>query len=115
MRRIVRGDIFYATLQKGIGSEQHGYRPVVVIQNNTGNRFSPTIIVAAVTGKVNGKNLLPTHCVLEEKKTLLEPSMILTEQLATIDKKRLHSYIGHLSNPEIEQLNKALAISIDLS
>lgn len=66
---IVRGDIFYANLYHGIGSEQSGYRPVLIIQNNMGNRFSPTVIVAAITGKIHYKARLPTHCILGQHRT----------------------------------------------
>ena len=111
---IVRGDIFYANLNTGVGSEQSGYRPVLVIQNNTGNRFSPTIIVAAVTGKIHYKARLPTHCMLSSAKTLSIPSMVMMEQIVTIDKMRLKKYVGRVSNTDIVLINKALSISVGL-
>ena len=111
---ILRGDIFYANLKPGIGSEQRGYRPVLVIQNNIGNRFSPTVIVAVITGKSHYKARLPPHCLLKDSTELSEPSMILQEQIITIDKKRLKRYVGRISEEEIFYVNKALSISIGL-
>ena len=109
-----RGDIYYANLQKGIGSEQEGYRPVVIIQNNIGNRHSPTVIIAAMTSKVGVKAKLPTHYFIDAECGLELPTLILTEQLRTIDKRRLDKYIGHLSKKHIAGMDRALAISIDL-
>lgn len=111
---IVRGDIFYANLNHGIGSEQSGYRPVLIIQNNMGNRFSPTVIVAAITGKTHYKARLPTHCILDLPSELSIPSMVLLEQIITIDKRRLKRYVGKISEKEIYPINKALSISVGL-
>ncbi len=111
---IVRGDIFYANLNHGVGSEQRGYRPVLVIQNNIGNRFSPTVIVAVITGKIHYKARLPTHCLLKGPCSLSVPSIVLLEQIITIDKKRLKRYVGRISEQEISCVNKALIISIGL-
>ena len=111
---IVRGDIFYANLNRGIGSEQSGYRPVLIIQNNIGNRFSPTVIVAAITGKIHYKARLPTHCILDASQELSIPSMVLLEQIVTIDKSRLKRYIGRINHDNILLLNKALSISVGL-
>jgi Growth inhibitor len=111
---IVRGDIFYANLKHGIGSEQRGYRPVLVIQNNIGNRFSPTVIVALITGKNHYKASLPTHFLLKSPCVLSAPSIVLLEQIITIDKKRLKRYVGRVSEHEISCINKALKISIGL-
>ena len=111
---IVRGDIFYANLYHGIGSEQSGYRPVLIIQNNMGNRFSPTVIVAAITGKIHYKARLPTHCILDFSSELSLPSMVLLEQIITIDKRRLKRYIGRISEREISLIDKALTISVGL-
>lgn len=110
----LRGEIYYANLEQGIGSEQNGHRPVVIIQNNVGNKHSPTVIVAAVTAKVGVKSKLPTHYYINAEDGLEQPSIILLEQLRTIDKRRLESYIGQLSPKHIEGLNHALAISLDL-
>ena len=83
---IMRGDIFYANLNCGVGSEQRGYRPVLIIQNNVGNKFSPTVIVAVITGKIHYKARMPTHHILESTSVLAIPSMVLLEQIITIDK-----------------------------
>lgn len=96
-KKILRGDMFYANLGRGIGSEQKGYRPVLVIQNDVGNKFSPTVIVASITSRVGIKAKLPTHYFINTEDGLQAPSIILLEQIRTIDKKRLDSYIGHLS------------------
>lgn len=113
-RTYSRGDMYYANLGKGIGSEQEGYRPVVIIQNNVGNRFSPTVIIAAITSKVGVKPRLPTHYFIDGEDGLELPSLILMEQLRTIDKHRLGKYIGHLKKQHIDGMNRALAVSINL-
>ena len=112
---IMRGDMYYAYLNRGMGSEQRGYRPVLVIQNNIGNHFSPTVIVATLTGRIKGKNSLPTHYILNSLNQLEIPSMVLAEQIATIDKKRLDKYIGNIGSSEMKEVDKALAISIGLT
>ena len=109
-----RGELYYADLGKGIGSEQEGYRPVVIIQNNMGNKFSPTVIVAPVTTNHEAKAKFPTHCYIGAESGLDTSSVILLEQLRTIDKKRLGNYVGRLNRTHLRQLNQALAISIDL-
>ena len=95
-RTYLRGDMYYADLGKGIGSEQEGYRPVVIIQNDVGNKHSPTVIIASITSKRDAKAKLPTHYLLEAENGLELPSLVLLEQLRTIDKRRLSSFIGHL-------------------
>lgn len=110
-----RGELYYADLGKGIGSEQEGYRPVVIIQNNMGNKHSPTIIVAPVTTNHEAKAKLPTHCYIGAESGLDTPSVILLEQLRTIDKKRLGHFVGRLSRKHLRQLNHALAVSIQLT
>ncbi len=110
----LRGEMYYADLGKGVGSEQEGYRPVVIIQNNTGNRYSPTIIVASISSRISGKRKLPTHYYINAEDGLREPSVILLEQLRTIDKRRLTQRIGKLSDEHITGLNHALAVSIGL-
>lgn len=114
-QQIMRGDLYYAYLNHGIGSEQSGYRPVLVIQNDMGNRFSPTVIVASLTGKIKGKNPLPTHYALKSSNQLELPSIVLAEQIATIDKTRLNRYIGNIGLTEMEKVDKVLAISIGLA
>ena len=109
-----RGELYYADLGKGIGSEQEGYRPVVIVQNNMGNKYSPTVIVAPVTSNHEAKAKLPTHCYIGAESGLDTSSVILLEQVRTIDKKRLGHYVGRLNRSHLRQLNKALAISIDL-
>ena len=111
----LRGDMYYADLSDGIGSEQKGYRPVIIIQNNTGNKHSPTVIVAAISSKVGVKAKLPTHYYIEAVCGLQMPSIVLLEQLRTIDKQRLDHYIGRLPEQHIRGINHALAISIGLS
>lgn len=111
-KKILRGDMFYANLGRGIGSEQKGYRPVLVIQNDIGNKFSPTVIVASITSRVGIKAKLPTHYFINTEDGLQSPSVILLEQIRTIDKKRLDSFIGHLSQKNIECVNAAILISL---
>ena len=111
---IKRGDIFYADLRPVVGSEQGGIRPVLIIQNDTGNRHSPTVICAAITSKMN-KAKLPTHVEIESSRyNMVRDSVILLEQLRTIDKRRLGHYIGRLSQKRIEEMDRALMVSLDL-
>lgn len=110
----LRGDMYYADLGKGIGSEQEGYRPVVIIQNNVGNKHSPTVIIASITSKKDAKAKLPTHYLLEAENGLELPSLVLLEQLRTIDKRRLSSFIGRLPEKHIQGINHALAVSVGL-
>lgn len=111
---IKRGDVYYADLRPVIGSEQGGVRPVLVIQNDTGNRHSPTVIVAAITSKMN-KAKLPTHVELSTRQCqIVRDSVILLEQLRTIDKQRLKDKVCHLDADVLKQVNKALCISLEL-
>lgn len=110
----LRGDLYYADLGHGIGSEQQGTRPVVIIQNNIGNKHSPTVIVAAVTSQTRSKTKLPTHYYIDAEDGLEQPSIVLLEQIRTIDKRRFSGYIGRLSEAHIRGINHALAISIGL-
>ena len=110
----LRGDMFYADLGHGIGSEQEGYRPVVIIQNNVGNKHSPTVIIASITSKKDAKPKLPTHYYIDAESGLELPSIVLLEQLRTVDKRRLDDFIGHLSEKHIQGINHALAVSIGL-
>lgn len=116
MERINRGNLYYAVLDEAsIGSEQSGIRPVVILQNNVGNEHSPTIIVAPITSKVNSKAKMPTHVFIKGYKNRLERnSLILTEQIKTIDKTRLRYYIGALDAGEIKKVDKALIISLGI-
>ena len=105
-RTYLRGDMYYADLGRGVGSEQEGYRPVLIIQNNTGNKYSTTVIVAAISSKVNAKAKLPTHYLLKAENGLELPSIVLLEQLRTIDKRRLENYIGRLDEYHIRRINR---------
>ena len=114
-KTITRGDIYYAELNPVIGSEQGGTRPVLIISNDIGNRHSPTVIVAAITSRVHTKAKLPTHTAIRDFEGLNKDSIILLEQIRTIDKKRLQEYIGMLSESEMARVDKALAISVSLN
>ena len=109
-----RGDVFYADLRPVIGSEQGGIRPVLIIQNDIGNKHSPTVICAAITSKMT-KAKLPTHIQISASDFEMDKdSVILLEQLRTIDKKRLKSKICHLDNEVMKMVDKALCISLEL-
>ena len=111
MRVIKRGDIYYADLSPVIGSEQGGQRPVLILQNDTGNKFSPTVIVAAITSQTD-KVRLPTHIKIEAKDNgLMRKSVVLLEQVRTIDKSRLEQYVGSLPKDVMEQVDDALRVS----
>ena len=112
---VKRGDMFYADLSPVIGSEQGGIRPVLVIQNDTGNKYSPTVIVSAITSQLN-KSKLPTHIELGSKEFGLKAdSVVLTEQIRTIDKSRLKEKIGHIEDNRImNKINSAIGISFGL-
>ena len=110
-----RGDIYYADLRPVIGSEQGGIRPVLIIQNDVGNKHSPTIICAAITSKMN-KAKLPTHIELSTAKDDMDKdSVVLLEQLRTIDKKRLKDKVCHLDPQIMQKVNRALMISLELN
>ena len=113
---IKRGDLFYAALDETyVGSEQTGVRPVVILQNNLGNEYSPTVIVAPITSKVNSKSIIPTHVYIKGyKNRLKQNSLILTEQIRAIDKQRLRYYIGALDIGELRKVDKALIISLGI-
>ena len=112
---IKRGDIFYADLSPVIGSEQGGLRPVLIVQNDVGNRYSPTVIAAAITSRMN-KTKLPTHIdVPGEGAGLAKDSVILLEQIRTIDKKRLKDKMGHLDEATMTSVNNAIQVSFGLS
>ena len=111
---IRRGDVYYADLRPVIGSEQGGIRPVLIIQNDIGNKHSPTVICAAITSKMN-KAKLPTHVELDAATYhMVKDSVILLEQLRTIDKKRLKDKVCHLDNTILEKIDSALKISLEL-
>nr|WP_154259705.1 MULTISPECIES: type II toxin-antitoxin system PemK/MazF family toxin [Lactonifactor] len=111
---IKRGDIFYADLRPVVGSEQGGIRPVLIIQNDVGNKHSPTVICAAITSKMN-KAKLPTHIEIDAASyAIVKDSVILLEQLRTIDKRRLKDKVCHLDQDILMKVNQALCISLDL-
>ncbi len=112
--QIKRGDIFYADLSPVVGSEQGGIRPVMIIQNDVGNRHSPTVICAAITSKMN-KAKLPTHVEIDASKYhLVKNSVVLLEQVRTIDKQRLKDFICHVDNKLMSQVENALRVSLEL-
>ena len=110
-----RGEIYFADLDPHYGSEQEGKRPVIVIQNNTGNKFAPTVIVAAVTSKVSKKPNQPTHVLIEKNPAFSRPSVVLLEQIFTIDKERIQRLLGQTTPDEMYQINEALMNSLDLN
>ena len=111
---IRRGDIFYADLRPVVGSEQGGVRPVLIIQNDVGNRHSPTVICAAITARMN-KAKLPTHVELKARnRSLVRDSVILLEQVRTIDKQRLREKICHIDGEMMRRVDEAMRISLEL-
>lgn len=109
---IHRGEIYYADLSPVVGSEQGGYRPVVVLQNNKGNRYSTTIIVAPISSRLT-KNPLPTHVTIESN-YLEKKSVILLEQIRTIDKRRIREKVGLIDDKMMQQINQAIKTSLDI-
>ena len=103
-----RGDVYWADLNPFFGSEQGGTRPVLVLQNDAGNFFSPTLIVAPMSSQVDKRTDLPTHIVLEQVRGLDGPSLIMLEQLKTIDKRRVRSYAGKLTKEQMAEVEAAL-------
>ena len=117
---IKRGDIYYADLSPVVGSEQGGYRPVLIVQNDVGNKYSPTVIAAAITSKLD-KTRLPTHIDVYRNDAgdsntygLAKDSVILLEQIRTLDKRRLREKMGHLDDKMMDQVNEAITISFGL-
>jgi mRNA interferase MazF len=113
-RKIRRGDMIYADLPPGVGSEQSGYRPVVVISNNTGNKHSQTIIAAIITSRTAGKPKMPTHCSVRAQQGLGRDSLVLLEQIRTIDRARVKEDLGTLDGDTLTGIDKALAVSVGL-
>ena len=112
---VQRGDVFYADLSPVVGSEQGGVRPVLIVQNNMGNRYSPTIICAAITSQIN-KAKLPTHIEINSQQyTLDRDSVVLLEQVRTVDKKRLKEKICHLDEGLMNKVDRALLVSFGLA
>ncbi|WP_076459123.1 type II toxin-antitoxin system PemK/MazF family toxin [Limosilactobacillus caccae] len=114
-RKVKRGDVYYADLSPVIGSEQGGVRPVLILQNDVGNHYSPTVIIAAITAQMQKKKM-PTHVQLKGADSpLTHDSVILMEQLRTIDKQRLKDKIAHLSPVIMTKVDRALTISVGLN
>ncbi len=111
MKRILKGQIYYSTLDPVVGSEQGGYRPVLILQNDKGNYFSPTVIVAPIT---SNKMKLPTHVYINKRDKLKNNSVILLEQLRVIDKSRLKSYVGKISKEQTKEVNDKIKVVFDL-
>ena len=113
--QIHRGDIYYADLSPVVGSEQGGLRPVLIIQNDVGNKYSPTVIAAAITSRM-GKTRLPTHIdIYAERAGLQKDSVILLEQVRTLDKRRLKEKMGHLDDDVMRRVNSAIAVSFGIN
>ena len=113
--KIKRGQIYLANLGEGYGSEQGGIRPVLVVQNNKGNKHSPTILVACITSKAHSKHYLPTHYVIPKHVGLKYDSLVMMEQIKVIDEKRIIKYIGKLSPNFMKILDKKIKISFGLT
>ena len=112
--QVKRGDIYYADLSPVVGSEQGGIRPVLIIQNDVGNRYSPTVICAAITSRMN-KAKLPTHIEIDSRRCqIMKDSVILLEQIRTIDKQRLKDMIGHLDKERMRSVDEAIRVSLAL-
>ncbi len=112
--QVKRGDIYYADLSPVVGSEQGGVRPVLIIQNNIGNRHSPTVICAAITSRMN-KAKLPTHVEIDARRyRIVKNSVILLEQIRTIDKRRLKDMVCHLDRELMDKVDEALKVSFEL-
>ena len=111
MNDIKRGELYYADLSPVIGSEQGGVRPVLIVQNDVGNKYSPTVIVAAITSQIN-KAKIPTHIELSTEYGLSKDSVLLLEQIRTLDKRRLKEKIGILDDKRMKDVNTALLISL---
>ncbi len=115
MLNIKRGDIYYADLSPVVGSEQGGLRPVLIVQNDVGNRYSPTVIAAAITSKL-GKAKLPTHIdIFASEVGLSRDSVVLLEQIRTLDKRRLREKMGHLPDTVMARVNNAITVSFGLA
>ena len=115
MKKITRGSIFYADLNPIIGSEQQGFRPVLILQNNTGNKYSPTTMIAPITTKSYKGKKQPTHVKIKQFEKLRPNSIILLEQIRTIDKSRLKGFVCMLSEDQMKEVEKAIHISLNLN
>ena len=114
MRKITRGSIFYADLDPIVGSEQKGFRPVLILQNDVGNKFSPTTMIAPITNRDNIERNQPTHVLVKEFSKIRPNSIILLEQIRTIDKSRLRGYVCDLSDEGMEKVEKAIKVALGI-
>jgi len=114
-RKYRRGDVYLVDLGTNVGSEQGGCRPVLLLQNNVGNHFGPTLIVAPITSRVWKKTKQPTHCFLEKTEFLNDDSMVLLEQITTIDKSRIKKYLGSLDKSQMSEIDTCIEVSLGLS
>lgn len=113
--KYLRGDIYFADIEPHIGSEQGGTRPVVVLQNDVGNRYAPTLIVATVTSRITKKADQPTHVLIDQNPAFSTPSMVQAEQIFTIDKSRVQRFLGRITPSEMYRIEKAVINSLDLN
>ena len=113
--RYSRGDIYYANMEPHVGSEQGGERPVVVLQNDMGNKHSSTLIIATLTSRVDKKLNLPTHVLLDQNPGLKVPSIVQLEQIFTLDKQRVQRFVGQASEDEMNQIEMAIKVSLGMS
>lgn len=109
MKKIIRGSMFYADLNPIIGSEQKGVRPVLILQNDIGNKYSPTVLIAPISTKKD--KLLPTHVLIKQFDKLRPDSIVMLEQIRVIDKSRLKGYVGILEKDQMKEVEKTLKIS----
>ena len=114
MKKILRGAIFYANLNPAIGSEQSGLRPVLIIQNDIGNQYSPTTIIAPITKQECKKDNLDTHVLIKQFDKIRPNSIVLLEQIRTIDKSRLKGFVCYIDEEDMYKVNKAICISLSL-
>ncbi len=113
--KYLRGDIYYTDMDPHIGSEQGGSRPVVVLQNDVGNRYAPTLIVATVTSRTEKKKYQPTHVLIAHNTAFEKPSVVQLEQIFTIDKSRIQRFLGRLTQDEMQEIEKGVVSSFDLA
>ena len=113
--KYLRGDIYYADMEPHIGSEQGGTRPVVVLQNDVGNRYAPTLIVATVTSRTEKKKYQPTHVLIAHNTAFEKPSVVQLEQIFTIDKSRIQRFLGQTTRNEMRRIEEALMNSLEIN
>ena len=113
--KYLRGDIYYADMEPHIGSEQGSTRPVMVLQNDVGNRYAPTLIVATVTSRTEKKRYQPTHVLIAHNTAFEKPSVVQLEQIFTIDKSRVQRFLGRLTQDEMQEIEKGVVSSLDLN